>query len=98
MFNDVLPREENGRARWQNGLNREALERLKALFLARYPDFELEGFAASSGGSFDEERCYKNVLLARAQEALRKEPPLDNEALGAAFLDLLTGPESGLLG
>ena len=81
-----------------NGLNREALERLKALFLARYPDFEPEGFVASSGGYFEEERRYKDVLLARAQEALRKEPPLDDEALGAALLDLLTGPESGLLG
>jgi 5-methylcytosine-specific restriction enzyme B len=81
-----------------NGLNREALERLKALFLARYPDFEPEGFAASTGSYFEEERRYKDSLLARAQEALRTEPPLDDEALGAAFLDLLTGPESGLLG
>jgi 5-methylcytosine-specific restriction enzyme B len=87
---------------WYDGkgsrLNREALERLKTLFLARYPDFEPDGFAASSGGYFDEERRYKDALLARAQEALRMEPPLDDEALGAAFLDLLTGQESGLLG
>jgi hypothetical protein len=81
-----------------NGLNGDALERLKALFLARYPDFQPEGFAANSGGYFEEERRYKDVLLARAQEALRKEPPLSDEALGAAFLDLLTDPESGLLG
>jgi hypothetical protein len=79
-------------------LNREALKRLKSQFLARYPDFEPEGFAATSGGYFEEERRYKDALLARAQEALRVEPPLDDEALGAAFLDLLTGPESGLLG
>src|SRR5690606_10935059 len=87
---------------WYEGkgsrLDREALERLKTLLLARYPDFEPEGFAASSGGYFDEERRYKDALLVRAEEALRKEPPLDDEALGAAFLDLLTGQESGLLG
>lgn len=80
------------------GLNRDALSRLKALFLARYPDFEPEGFAASHGTYFEEERRYKDALLARAQGALRQEPPLDDEVLGAAFLDLLTGPESGLLG
>lgn len=87
---------------WYDGggiaFNREALERFKAIFLARYPDFEPEAFAAVSGGYYEEERRYKDALLAKAQEALRAEPPLDDEALGAAFLDLLTGPESGLLG
>lgn len=81
-----------------DGLNREALERLKALFLARYPEFEPLAFAARNGGYFDEERRYKDALMTQAQEALRMEPPLDDQALGAAFLDQLTGPESGLLG
>lgn len=81
-----------------NSLDRGALEKLKAVFLARYPDFEPEAFAADSGRYFDEERRYKDALLARAQEALLAEPPFDDEALGAAFLDLLSGPESGLLG
>lgn len=87
---------------WYDGggssLDRGALEKLKAVFLARYPDFEPETFAADSGRYFEEERRYKDALLARAQKALRQEPPLDDEAVGAVFLDLLTGQESGLLG
>ena len=80
------------------GLNREQLERMKREFLARYPDFEPQGFAGTSGGYFEEERAYKDRLLERAQAALAQAGELDDAELGGQLLDLLISRESGLLG
>jgi 5-methylcytosine-specific restriction enzyme B len=73
------------------------LERLKQRFLTKFPDFELTGFAAREGGYFDQERGYKDALLEKAQTALNDES-LSKEEMGARFLEILTGPQSGLLG
>jgi len=84
-----------------DGINRGELNRLKALFLARYPDFEPDGFARREGGYFEEERRYKDELIRLAQP-LRETAAGDGaEAAGARLLDILTGKagaESGLLG
>lgn len=81
----------------EEGLNAFELEKLKQRFLAAFPDFEPSGFAATSGGYFDEERRYKNALIEKAQQALGDEA-LSDEELGSRLLDLLIGPDSGLLG
>ncbi|MEN3972313.1 AAA family ATPase [Sphingomicrobium sp. XHP0235] len=78
-------------------LDAAELERLKQRFLSKFPDFEPAGFTASEGGYFDEERAYKESLLEKAQVALDDES-LAEEELGGRFLDILTGPHSGLLG
>jgi len=87
---------------WYDGnsvaLDRAALEQLKLKFLARYPDFEPAAFEASQGGYFDEERKYKEALLAQARAALEEIERLTDEQLGSRFLDLLISRESGLLG
>lgn len=80
------------------GLNKAALEKMKTFFLAQYPDFEPQGFEATSGGYYDEERGYKDTLLASGRDALAIQDQLSDEELGSRFLDLLTGPISGLLG
>jgi len=89
---------------WYSGqgveIDRARLEALKRLFLARYPDFEPTGFAATSGGYHEEERAYKDALLERAGAALG-DPGLSDDALGARLLDILTGKggaKSDLLG
>ncbi|MFN3725234.1 MAG: AAA family ATPase [Allosphingosinicella sp.] len=93
-LNNILDWYETG----STGLNRAALERLKSAFLTRYPDFEAGGFQAKSGGYYEEERAYKDTLLANAGEALAAQSSMSDEELGGRFLDLLTGKESGLLG
>lgn len=78
-------------------LNRMALERYKKLFLARYVDFA--DFRAQAGGYYEEERRYKDALIARAAD-IRLQGMAVAET-GAALLDLLTGKaglSSGLLG
>lgn len=80
----------------EGGLDRAALERFRALFVARYPDFE--DFGRTDGGYFEEERAYKDRLIAAASEAVRD---LEGEALGGRLLDILAGRAgmpSGLLG
>ncbi len=79
-------------------LNRAALEQLKLQFLARYPDFEPAGFAGTTGGYFDGERAYKDRLLAGARDIVGQAHQLADEDLGRQLLDLLTSPDSGLLG
>jgi 5-methylcytosine-specific restriction enzyme B len=64
------------------------LERLKALFLARYPDFSRLTFAAGHGSYWDEERGYKEDILAGARAILDRED-LSLEATGQAIIDLL---------
>ncbi len=48
-------------------LDGEELERLRRLFLARYPDFEPDGFDAEAGGYWEEERGYKNKAIKDCQ-------------------------------
>lgn len=74
--------------------DRVALERYRALFVARYPDFR--SFQQRDGGYFAEERQYKEELLALAQKASS-----DDQERGARLLDVLTGKagvSSNLLG
>lgn len=80
-----------------SGLTREALERYRRLFLARYPDFR--DFGQTDGGYFDEERAYKDRLISLAADAMASG--IDEAALGARLIDILTGRAglpSGLLG
>lgn len=80
----------------EGGLDRAALERYRALFVARYPDFE--DFRETDGGYFEEERAYKDRLIAAASEAVRD---LNGVELGGRLLDILAGRagmRSGLLG
>lgn len=78
-------------------LDTAELERLKQQFLSALPDFERVGFAGNQGAYYDRERGYKNTLIEKAQKALEDQTLSDGE-LGGQLLDLLTGPESGLLG
>ncbi|RYG89116.1 MAG: hypothetical protein EON59_02060 [Alphaproteobacteria bacterium] len=78
-------------------LNREALERYKKLFLARYAGFA--DFGVQAGGYYEEERRYKDALIARAGDI--RSQGLGAAETGTALLDLLTGKaglSSGLLG
>lgn len=91
----------NGLLTWYDGvqvegINRAALERFKALFLARYPDFPELTFAADHGSYYDDERGYKDRLIAAAREAIASNQAAAD--VGGALLDILTGRESGLLG
>jgi 5-methylcytosine-specific restriction protein B len=86
---------------WYDGagrtIDRDALDCYKHLFLAQYTDFAT--FEQSSGGYFEEERAYKDALIGRAASLFAGN--LDDEALGAGLLDVLTGRAgvvSGLLG
>jgi hypothetical protein len=54
-------------------IHRAELERLKAAFLARYPDFPSLGFQAREGGYWDEERRYKDELLSHIERATRED-------------------------
>lgn len=79
------------------GFDTEELEKLKQRFLTAFPDFEPAGFAASEGGYFNQERRYKDALIASAHHVL-DDQSLSYEELGGKLLDLLTSQESGLLG
>ena len=48
-----------------------ALAELKSRFLTHYPDFEELGFGPSRGAYWEEERAYKELVIARAQALLR---------------------------
>jgi 5-methylcytosine-specific restriction enzyme B len=74
------------------------LEKMKKQFVERFPDFEPEMFSGNRGAYFEQERNYKNKLLEKAQAAIADQTSLSDEELGARFLDLLIGPDSGLLG
>lgn len=79
------------------GLNRDALERYRRLFLARYPDFR--DFGQTDGGYFNEERAYKDRLISLTADAITGDT--EDLALGARLMDILTGRAgvpSGLLG
>ncbi|QVM85184.1 hypothetical protein [Novosphingobium decolorationis] len=68
-------------------LNHAALERLKAIFLAKHPDF----IEFANCPSFEEmEGGYKTALLERAREIMDEFPASNDPAeLGGALLDLL---------
>jgi 5-methylcytosine-specific restriction protein B len=81
-----------------NGLlNRDALENLRKIFLGRYTDFESLGFQADHGSYWDEERGYKEDVLAGAQEILARDSTSDDE-VGQAFIALLRRPPANFVG
>ncbi len=78
-------------------LRDDPLAQLKQRFLARYPYFTSNSFAATVGAYWDEERSYKETVLARARE-LVAIPGQTPEALGSAFLELLQKPPANFIG
>ena len=70
------------------GFDRSALERLKAKFFERHPDFvsfdDSPSFAAM-------ERDYKQAVVMEAQRLLAVMTDESDEALGAALIELLAG-------
>lgn len=83
--------------RGQSTLNREALERLRVIFLERYPDFPISGFAADEKGSFEEEDGYKRRLIAEVRSLLENSSTQGDEALGAGIYAAMTGKGVNLL-
>ncbi len=72
-------------------LDSEALEKLKANFLATYPDFLPDGFAGKDTKFLAEVVNYKRPAIAKARQLIEAEPPLGDLELGGALLDVLTG-------
>lgn len=75
-------------------LDGEELERLRRLFLARYPDFEPAGFAATSGGYWDEERGYKDEAIADCRALVGAAG--SSAELGRSIFERLVPSPSGL--
>lgn len=86
---------------WYEGtttLDRGALERLRVIFLQKFPDFST---FEQPGGFGPVENDYKRALLARAQTIEAAADGEPEAATGAALLDLLAGRtdlDSNLLG
>ncbi|MFZ2996981.1 AAA family ATPase [Sphingobium sp.] len=81
----------------KGGLDRAALDRYRRLFLARYPDFA--DFERVDGGYYEEERAYKDRLIALTQDAVAGG--WAEVEIGSRLLDVLVGragAPSGLLG
>jgi 5-methylcytosine-specific restriction protein B len=78
-------------------LRAEALDHLKAKFLARYSDFSGLRFSASEGQYWDDERAYKETVLAGASAALEAAPGGD-QALGSAVLEVMRTPPANFVG
>lgn len=76
------------------GVDVELLAKLKAQFLAHCHDFK--SFQDQAGVYWTEERAYKNELIAGAQ-ALLADATLSDEALGAAFLELMRRPPANFI-
>ena len=75
-------------------LDGEELERLRRLFLARYPDFEPAGFALDAGGYWDEERGYKDKAIADCRALVEAGGgPVE---VGRAVFEQLVPPPQGL--
>ena len=70
------------------GLNREALERLRRLFLEKHSGFRDFTDSASYAPSEDN---YKRALIARGAELLDEYHKADASELGAVLLDLVSG-------
>lgn len=86
---------------WYEGgkLNRNALNRYREAFLAKYPDFLPGAFTKSEGTYVDDERGYKDRLLVLVRQAIEEES--EPTKLGARVLDILigaSGSPSNLLG
>lgn len=79
------------------GVRMDALERLKALFLQRYPDFAKLGFQASSGGYWSDERAYKQTVLERSAD-LVTETGLTDEVRGQRMMAILQQPPANFVG
>jgi len=69
-------------------LDRSALERLKAKFFERHPDFVSFDNSPSFAGM---ERDYKHAVVTEAQRLLAVMANESDEALGAALIELLAG-------
>jgi hypothetical protein len=80
-----------------NKFNRGSLEKLKADFLAHYKDFARLGFQADHGGYWDQERAYKQEVMARA-DALVADQTASDEAVGQGMVNLLQQPPANFVG
>lgn len=74
----------------------EGLAALKAKFLAHYPDFEPLGFSVQEGAYWQEERSYKETVIARVQ-ALLAEDRKELET-GEGMMALLQQPPANFVG
>ncbi len=81
----------------EQGVRMDALERLKALFLQRHPDFAKLGFQASSGGYWSDERAYKQTVLERSAD-LVTESGLTDEVRGQRLMAILQQPPANFVG
>jgi 5-methylcytosine-specific restriction protein B len=68
-------------------LDEEALAALKAMFLAKFPDFESGAGFPGKSSYHPEEDAYKRPLIAKVQELLAR--PMEATALGARLLSLV---------
>jgi hypothetical protein len=78
-------------------IRRDALEHLKSVFLARYPDFQARGFQAREGLYWDDERAYKEEVMGRVG-ALLADGDMSEEALGEGMLAILQQPPANFVG
>jgi hypothetical protein len=76
------------------GIDAALLNKLKAQFLAHCRGFK--SFQDEVGVYWTEERAYKNELIASAQKLL-PDAALSDEALGAAFLELMRRPPANFI-
>ncbi len=86
-----------GAARYGIEIDRTALDRLKKRFVGVFPDFERGGGFTGRSGYHGTEDDYKRALVQRIADLLRREPPIEDPALGAAILDGLAN-DTNLLG
>jgi len=78
-------------------IDTEALEKLKSIFLSRYPDFAGLLFTADHGTYWDEERGYKEKVFAGA-ETIMSQVGLSDEDAGRAMIELLRRPPANFVG
>lgn len=78
-------------------IRRDALERLKSVFLSRCPDFASRGFQAREGLYWDEERAYKEEVMARVA-ALLASADASEEHLGEGLMAILQQPPANFVG
>lgn len=82
----------------EDTLDIEALGKLKAAFISRFPDFEALGFEAAQGSYWDEERRHKQALIERVRQVTERGNELSNAQMGRDVLAIVESPESSLLG